>query len=177
MDARCRRLGGDDWDRFDEVLTTPGWFSLEKVVLVIEVNGYCDRTDEMELALQELREAQFPRLSSSKTILFHFDVIPSYFWEGPVCTSSYTKINRNVQSCKYMFQQFLWTRFLSGIFFFLVQVQSMAQNWKYWTSASLFIVKHSASLRANFTCSTTYILAFWKCLTGLAPEQPCGWST
>ena len=95
MDARCRR--GDDWDRFDEVLTTPGWFSLEKVVLVIEVNGYCDRTNEMELALQELREAQFPQLSSSKTILFHFDVIPSYFWEGAVCTSSYTKINRNVQ--------------------------------------------------------------------------------
>ena len=72
--GNCRR--GDDWRRLDEVLTAPGWFSLKEVILMISIDSDYDRTwdnenDDSELvaALQKL-PAQFPRLSSSKTILF-----------------------------------------------------------------------------------------------------------
>jgi hypothetical protein len=63
---------GDDWGRLDEVLTTPGWFSLKQVSLVIEIDGFSTRDDE--LALRNLPETQFPRLSSCNSILFHFEV-------------------------------------------------------------------------------------------------------
>jgi hypothetical protein len=71
-DPICRR--GDDWGRFDEVLTTPGWVSLKQVSLAIEIAGFFLRSDEVELGLQKLLEIQFPQLSSSKSVTFNFDV-------------------------------------------------------------------------------------------------------
>ena len=71
----CRR--GDEWGRLDEVLTTPGWCSLKQVSLVIEISGsFAVRADELELALEKLLETQFPRLSSSNSVAFDFDVFP-----------------------------------------------------------------------------------------------------
>ena len=73
-DADCRR--GDDWGRLDEVLTTPGWFSLERVSLVIEIASFFRSDDELEVALRKLPETQFRRLSSSNSVLFDFEVNP-----------------------------------------------------------------------------------------------------
>ena len=78
-DANCRR--GDDWGRLDEVLTSPGWFSLKQVSLAIEIDINFRRTrndddDELEEALRDLPETQFPRLSSSNSVSFKFEVIP-----------------------------------------------------------------------------------------------------
>ena len=70
-DGDCRR--GEDWGRLDEVLTAPGWSSLKEVHLFIEIDR-TDDDDELEMALRNLRETQFARLSSSKTILFEFFV-------------------------------------------------------------------------------------------------------
>ena len=74
MDADCRR--GDDWGRLDEVLTAPGWFSLKRVSLVIVVISSCRSNDDLEVALRNLPETQFPRLSSSNSVSFDFEVIP-----------------------------------------------------------------------------------------------------
>ena len=74
MDADCRR--GDDWGRLDEVLTAPGWFSLKRVSLVIVVISSCRSNDDLEVALRNLPETQFPRLSSSNSVSFNFEVIP-----------------------------------------------------------------------------------------------------
>ena len=71
-DADCRR--GDDWGRLDEVLTAPGWFSLKRVSLVIEIYSYSREDDELEVALRNLPETQFPRLSSSTYVSFGFEV-------------------------------------------------------------------------------------------------------
>ena len=67
--------GGDDWRRLDEVLTGPGWVWLEEVRLIIAINTYgrTNGDNELEVALKKLPETQFPRLSSSKTIIFKFD--------------------------------------------------------------------------------------------------------
>ena len=72
-DGDCRR--GDDWRRLDEVLTGPGWVWLEEVRLIIAINTYgrTNGDNELEVALKKLPETQFPRLSSSKTIIFKFD--------------------------------------------------------------------------------------------------------
>ena len=72
----CRQ--GDDWGRLDEVLTTPGWFSLKRVSLTIEIAGYRRRYDdgeELEVRLRNLPETQFPRMSLSDSISFDFEVI------------------------------------------------------------------------------------------------------
>ena len=63
-DGVCRE--GDHWGRLDEVLTTPGWFSLKWVSLAIYIYE-----SENELALRKL---QFPRLSSSNSLSFDFNV-------------------------------------------------------------------------------------------------------
>ena len=73
-DAYCRR--GDDWGRLDEVLTAPGWVSLKRVSLAIELASHLRRDNELEVALQNLTETQFRRLSSSNSILFDFEVNP-----------------------------------------------------------------------------------------------------
>jgi hypothetical protein len=75
MDADCRR--GDDWGRLDIVLTAPGWFSLKRVSLSIEIGSSSREGDELEVALRKLPETQFPRLSSSKSVSFDFKVIPT----------------------------------------------------------------------------------------------------
>ena len=67
MDAVCRE--GDHWGRLDEVLTTPGWVSLKRVSLAINIISF-GRSDN-ELALRKL---QFPRLSSSNSVSFDFNV-------------------------------------------------------------------------------------------------------
>jgi hypothetical protein len=54
----------DNWGRLDEVLTAPGWFSLKRVSLVVEI----------ELHVRELPEMPFPRLSSSNSISFDFKI-------------------------------------------------------------------------------------------------------
>ena len=56
---------GDDWVRLDEILTSPGWFSLKRVSLVIKLHrGH----SELEEPLRKLFETQFPRLSSSNSV-------------------------------------------------------------------------------------------------------------
>ena len=73
-DARCSQ--GNDWNRLDEVLTTPGWCSLKRVSLAIEIDGIFDITDELEsevaISLLKLPETQFLRLSSSNSVSFDF---------------------------------------------------------------------------------------------------------
>ena len=72
-DEDCHR--GDDWGRLDEVLTSPGWFSLKRVSLVIKIATFSRSDDELEVALRNLPETQFPRLSSSNSVSFNFEVI------------------------------------------------------------------------------------------------------
>ena len=73
-DRNCRR--GDDWGRLDEVLTTRGWFSLKRVSLAIVIASFSRGNNELEVALRKLPETQFPRLSSSKSVSFNFEVNP-----------------------------------------------------------------------------------------------------
>ena len=77
-DADCRR--GDDWGRLDEVLTAPGWFSLKRVSLAIEIARFSSSDDELVVALRNLPETQFPRLSSSDSVSFNFEVKPVLFY-------------------------------------------------------------------------------------------------
>lgn len=69
----CRR--GDDWGRLDKVLTTPGWFVLKRVSLAIKISSYGRSDRRLEMALRKLPETQFPRLSTSNSVLFNFEVI------------------------------------------------------------------------------------------------------
>ena len=71
MDVRCQ---GDNWGRLDEVLTSPGWFSLKRVSLLIEVINCFEGDKELIIALRKLPETQFPRLSSSNSVSFDFEV-------------------------------------------------------------------------------------------------------
>ena len=73
-DEDCHR--GDDWGRLDEVLTSPGWFSLKRVSLVIKIATFSRSDDELEVALRNLPETQFPRLSSSNSVSFDFEINP-----------------------------------------------------------------------------------------------------
>ena len=68
----------NDWghSRLDEVLTTPGWFSLKQVSLSITIVTHGERYDSDEVALRRLSETQFPRLSSSNSVSFAFEVMP-----------------------------------------------------------------------------------------------------
>ena len=59
---------GDDWDRLDEILTSPGWFSLKRVSLAIEIPRINMGYSELEEALPKLSETHFPRLSSSNSV-------------------------------------------------------------------------------------------------------------
>ena len=71
---------GDDWGhgRLDKVLTTPGWFSLKRVSMAMTIVTYGKRYEgvELEVALGMLPEMQFPRLSSSNSVSFDFEVFP-----------------------------------------------------------------------------------------------------
>ena len=70
-DAGYRR---DEWGRLDKVLTTPGWFSLKRVSLTIEIVPYLGRSNEVEVSLRNLPETQFRRLSSSNSVSFDFKI-------------------------------------------------------------------------------------------------------
>ena len=59
---------GDDWGRLDEILTSPGWFSLKRVSLAIEMPRFNRGYSELEEALRKLPETHFPRLSSSNSV-------------------------------------------------------------------------------------------------------------
>ena len=56
---------GDNWSRLDEVFTTPRWFSLKRVSLVIDLSRlyYYSTSNELEEALRNLTKTQFPQLS------------------------------------------------------------------------------------------------------------------
>ena len=70
-DSDANFYWGDEWVRLDEVLTSPGWFSLKRVLLSIDV----ERDGEvLEMALQTLPVMQFPRLKSSNSVSFDFKV-------------------------------------------------------------------------------------------------------
>ena len=71
-DASCSQ--GDAWGRLDEVLTTPGWFALNRVSLAIKIYRYSGGSNELEVALRKLPETQFPRLSTSHSVSFGFEV-------------------------------------------------------------------------------------------------------
>ena len=72
-DVNCRR--GDDWGRLDKALTTSGWSSLKRVSVAIDIASYHGRRDDrLEFALRKLPETQFPRLSSSNSVSFDFNV-------------------------------------------------------------------------------------------------------
>ena len=76
-EARHTQLGGDHWVRHDEVLITPGWFSLKRVSLAIEIDL---RGNELEEARWwELPEILFLRLSSSNSVPFDFKVVTDLF--------------------------------------------------------------------------------------------------
>ena len=62
------RLVGEDWGRLDEILTSPGWFSLKRVSLAIEIPRCNSGLSELGEALRKLSETQFPRLSSSNSV-------------------------------------------------------------------------------------------------------------
>ena len=68
----------DDWghSRLDEVLTSPGWVSLKKVSLTMSIITFGKRYESDEVALRMLSETQFPRLSSSNSVSFAFEVMP-----------------------------------------------------------------------------------------------------
>jgi len=71
-DGNCSR--GDDWGRLDEVLTTSGWLVLKRVSLAIDIASYARSDNELEVALRKLPETQFPRLSTSQSLSFDFEV-------------------------------------------------------------------------------------------------------
>jgi len=70
---------GDDWGRLDEVLTAPGWFLLKRVSLAIEIVSLYGRNSELEVELRKLPVTLFPRLSSSNSVSFNFEIIPRVY--------------------------------------------------------------------------------------------------
>jgi len=71
-DSSCSQ--GDAWGRLDEVLTTPGWFALKRISLAIKVYRDSGDSSELEAAFRKLPETQFPRLSTSHSVSFGFEV-------------------------------------------------------------------------------------------------------
>ena len=65
--ASFRLVVGDGWGRLDEILTSPGWFSLKQVSLAIDIPSYNSGLNELE-TLRNLPETQFPRLSASNSV-------------------------------------------------------------------------------------------------------------
>ena len=80
-----RSILGSEWGRLDEVLTAPGWFSLKRVSLAVEIHS---NNNMVEVALRILPETQFLRLSSSSSVSFDFEVINLYHNLGQ-CTDFY----------------------------------------------------------------------------------------
>ena len=72
VDRDCHR--GDDWGMLDMVLTAPGWFSLKRVSLAIDIARCFREGDELEVAMRNFLETQFPRLSSNTSVSFDLEV-------------------------------------------------------------------------------------------------------
>ena len=70
------RLVGDDWGRLDEILTSPGWFSLKRVSLAIGIPSYNIGVRKLEALRNSIPGtlAQFPRLSSNNSVSIDIDV-------------------------------------------------------------------------------------------------------
>ncbi|KDR73088.1 hypothetical protein GALMADRAFT_252549, partial [Galerina marginata CBS 339.88] len=71
-DTECNR---GEWGRLDEELTRSGWPKLKSVSLSIVIWSYIWEGNDLKLALKKLPETQFPKLSSSKSVVFEFEVI------------------------------------------------------------------------------------------------------
>ena len=67
---------GDDWVRLDEILTSPGWFSLKRVSLAIGIPSYNIGVRKLEALRNSIPGtlAQFPRLSSSNSVLLDINL-------------------------------------------------------------------------------------------------------
>jgi hypothetical protein len=68
----CTR--GDEWGRLDAALEQPGWPKLRQVSLGIIIRRWERANDDLECALKQLPQTQFPKLSSSKSLSFGFSV-------------------------------------------------------------------------------------------------------
>ena len=73
MDINWRREDFD-WGRLDEVLTALGWFSLKRVSLSIRMHRCSLDFTDLDAALRKSIKRQFPRLSSSNSVSFDFEV-------------------------------------------------------------------------------------------------------
>lgn len=73
-DADCKQI--DIWGRLDAALTQSGWAKLQRVSLRISIFSYRGGGDEMGRLLKGLLRTQFPRLSSSQSLVFEFAVGP-----------------------------------------------------------------------------------------------------
>ena len=62
-----------EWDKLDEVLTAPGWFSLKRVSLILKILNVGWGVS-IEQEVRNLPEIQFPGLSSSNSVSFDFKV-------------------------------------------------------------------------------------------------------
>jgi hypothetical protein len=69
-DSDCTR--GDEWGRLDAALAQPGWPKLRQVSLAIVIWSKERANDDLECALKQLPQTQFPKLSSSKSLSFTF---------------------------------------------------------------------------------------------------------
>ena len=65
-----------DWGRLDEILAAQGWFSLKRVSLTMNLHRYfrSGNESEMDAAIRKSLMRQFPRLSSSNSVSFDFEV-------------------------------------------------------------------------------------------------------
>ena len=75
---RCARyrLLASELIRLDEILTSPGWFSLKRVSLALEIPPYNINIKDSKLkkAMQILPKQRFPRLSSSISVLLDINL-------------------------------------------------------------------------------------------------------
>ena len=67
---------GDNWSRLDKVLTSPGWFSLKRASLAIDISRFYMTNNELEEHCQNCLRGNFLNISSSNIVSFDFEVIP-----------------------------------------------------------------------------------------------------
>jgi hypothetical protein len=65
---------GDDWGALNRVLTHSGWSKVKRVSLTIFIRRFF-RPYNLEEMVRSLPQIQFPRLSSSRSVVFQFSVI------------------------------------------------------------------------------------------------------
>ncbi|KAF8204602.1 hypothetical protein BJ912DRAFT_1036711 [Pholiota molesta] len=88
--SRCKKLAnvtlerfglhkGDEWGRLDAALAQPGWPKLRQVSLAIVIWSKARANDDLECALKQLPQTQFPKLSSSKSLHSRFPLAKNEF--------------------------------------------------------------------------------------------------